>query len=214
MLQAKSTKKGTGIKLLGHRDDLESLHETLHFLCGETEAEIDRHEHALSLAYEVRKAFEGQRLHSNNNDGEQLFGTQLTWPHVLFYASYFRQLAGYRPTNKEHQANLARLEYCIESALVEYDAKIGLEVISLYPGIATVEANFYAGYVPDITYTWLYDSGQGKMRFRRLPVFIQSLHIMSPGYQQYAMMLEREAKKHGCSPHQLQDARDWPEIEW
>ncbi len=213
MLHAISTKKGTGIELFGHRDDLESLHDTLHFLCGDSETDLDRHEHALSLAYEIRKAFEGQRLNRDSEYGE-LFGTQLTWPHVIFYTSYFRHLAGYRSTNKEHQANLARLEFCVESSLVEYDAKIGLEVVSLYSGIGAAGANFYAGYVSDIIYTWLYDSGHGKMRFRRLPVLVQSLHVSAPQYRLYALTLEREAKKHGCSPHQLSDSRDWPEIEW
>ena len=116
MLYAIPTKKGTGVKLFGHSDDLKNLHETLHFLCGESEAELDRNEHALSVAYEIRKAFEGQRERQNSESGE-LFGTRLTWPHIIFYTSYFRQLAGYRSANKEHQSNLARLEYCVESAI-------------------------------------------------------------------------------------------------
>lgn len=213
MLYATPTKKGTGMELFGHRDDLENLHETLHFLCGESEGELDRNEHALSLAYEIRKAFEGQREQRNSEYGE-LFGTRLTWPHVIFYTSYFRQLAGYRSTNKEHLSNLARLEHCVESALVEYDPKAGLEVISTYPAIGAIPPNFYDDYISDVIYSFLYDSGSGKMRFRRLPVLIRSLYPMSPEYRQYAAMLEREAKKHGCSPRQLRDAREWPEIEW
>src|SRR5690606_41574235 len=120
MLYSQSTKKGTGIELFGHRDDLVSLHETLHFLCGEFDDELDRHEHALSLAYEIRKAFEWQRLQRASEHGE-LLGTQLTWPHVIFYTSYFRQLAGFRATTKEHQANLTRLEYGVWSSPLECD---------------------------------------------------------------------------------------------
>ena len=213
MLYATSTKKGTGVELFGEENALVSLHETLHFLCGISESDLDRHEHALSLAYEIRKAFERQRLCRSTESGE-LLGTQLAWPHLLFYTAYFRHLAGYRATTKEHQDRLAALENAVESALVGYDAKVGSEVISLYPCIGSVASNFYAGYVEDITYSWLYDSGSGKMRFRRLPALVRALHIFSTQYQQYAMMLEREAKKLGCSPRQLQDTREWPEIEW
>ena len=213
MLYAAPTKKGTGLELFGHADDLENLHETIHFLCGGSEGALDQHEHALSVAYEIRKAFERQRDIRRSEFGEQ-YGTQFVWPHIVFYVSYFRQLAAYRPTNKEHLANLMRLEFCLESALIEYDAKVGAEVVSLYPMVGAVNPDFYDGYVSDITYSFLYEGGSGKMRFRRLPAMVKSMAQFSPEYRDYAAMLEREAKKHGCSPHQLRDSREWPEIEW
>jgi len=213
MLYATPTKRGTGLQLFGHRDDLENLHETLHFLCGGAEGEIDRHEHALSLAYEIRKAFEGQREQIDSEYGT-MFGTRLTWPHVIFYTSYFRQLAGFRSTNKEHQSNLARLEYCVESALLEYEPKTGLEVVSMYPTMGALAPDFYDSYLSHILYIFLFESGSGKMRFRRLPVLLESLSPLSQEYRQYAAMLERESKKQGCSPHVLHDSREWPDIEW
>ena len=213
MLQAAPTKNGTGLELFGHTDDLESLHETIHFLCGTSVGEIDQHEHALSVAYEIRKAFERQRKIRRTDSGEQ-YGTQFVWPHIIFYVSYFRQLAAYRPTNKEHQSNLIRFEFCLESALIEYDAKVGAEVVSLYPMVGAVTTDYYVSYISDITYSFLYEGGAGKMRFRRLPAMVKSMAQVSPEYRDYASMLEREAKKHGCSPHQLRDSREWQEIEW
>ncbi len=44
------------------------------------------------------------------------------------------------------------------------------------------------------------------MRFRRLPVLLRSLFPMSAEYQAFAEMLEREAKKAGCSPYELHDS--------
>lgn len=213
MLFATPTKKGTGLALFGHADDLENLHETIHFLCGESEGAQDQHEHALSIAYEIRKAFERQREVRDTEYGEQL-GTLFVWPHILFYTSYFRQLAARRPTNKEHQSNLSRLEYCVESALVEYDPKIGAEVVSSYPMIGAVTPGFLDSYVSEITYSFLYEGGTGKMRFRRLPTLIRSMAQWSQAYQAYEKMLEREATKHGCLPSQLRDSREWSEIEW
>lgn len=213
MLHAAPTKKGAGLELFGHADDLENLHETIHFLCDGPVGALDQHEHALSVAYEIRKAFERQREVRETESGEQ-YGTQFLWPHIIFYVSYFRQLAAYRPTNKEHQSNLLRLEYCLESAMVEYDAKVGAEVVSLYPTVGSVTQDFYDSYIADITYSFLYEGGSGKMRFRRLPALVRAMAQFSSEYRDYAAMLEREAKKHGCSPHQLRDSREWLDFEW
>ncbi|MDC0663572.1 DUF6904 family protein [Marinobacter sp. SS21] len=213
MLHATPTKKGTGLALFGHADDLENLHETIHYLCDAPNGAADQHEHALSVAYEIRKAFERQRETRKSPSGTQ-FGTRFVWPHIIFYTSYLRQLAAYRPTNKEHQSNLARLEYCVESALVGYDPKVGSEVVSIYPSIGAVTPDFLDGYVTDVAYSYLYEGGSGKLRFRRLPALIRSMAQWSPEYLEYSAMLEREAKKHGCSPHELHDSREWPDIEW
>lgn len=213
MLHASPTKKGTGLVLFGCADDLKSLHETIHFLCGGPEGASYNQEDALSIAYEIRKAFEMKREIRSFESGEQ-YGTQFVWPQIIFYVSYFRHVAAFRPTNKEHLANLMRLEYCLESALIEYDAKIGNEVLSLYPIVGSVTAGFYHGYISDITYSYLYESGSGKIRFRRLPALVSSMAQFSSEYRAYADFLEREAKRRGCLPSQLQDSREWSEIEW
>lgn len=213
MLHAYPTKSGTGIDLFGHRDDLEALHETIHYLCGDTQAESERHEHALSVAYDLRKSFEGSRDARQTEYG-QLYGTQYTWPYILFYTSYYRHLAGYKSTTKMHQANLTLLEYCLESALIEYDAKVGAEMISLYRGVGDVTQEYYINFTSQVFYDFLFQSASGKMRFRRLPALIKSMYQWSPQYQDYAAMLEKEAKRHNCSPHMLQDNREWPDIKW
>ena len=213
MLHAAPTKKGTGLALFGHADDLENLHETIHYLCDVSDGALDQHEHALSVAYEIRKAFERQRETRDTESGRQ-YGTQFVWPHIIFYTSYFRHLAAHRPTNKEHQSNLTRLEYCVESALIEYDPKVGAEVVASYHPVGAVTPDFFGGYVSDVMYSFLYEGGSGKMRFRRLPSLVRSMAEWSQEYREYAAMLEREAKKHGCSPHQLRDTREWPAIEW
>jgi hypothetical protein len=213
MLHVKPTQKGTGIELFGHHDDLESLYETVHYLCGDTQAESEQHEHALSFAYELRKSFERCRGIRQSEYGE-LYGTQHCWPYILFYTSYFRHLAAYRPTNKLHQSNLMQLEYAVESALIEYDAKIGAEIIDLYRGIGDVAASYQVSFVEEIMYEFLYLSASGKMRFRRLPALIKAMYPMSSQYQSYADRVQRIAKKYNCSPEQLTDDRQWPEIKW
>ncbi len=213
MLHAYPTKRGTGVELFGHHDDLESLHETIHFLCGESQAEIEQHEHALAVAYDLRKSFERCRDIRQTSHGE-LLGTQYAWPYVIFYTSYYRHLAGYKATTKLHQANLNQLEYCIESALLEYDAKVGGEVVALYRSVGDVTDTYYTSYIMKLLYDFLFQSSSGKMRFRRLPALIRSMHQWSSEYQDYAAMLEQQAKKQGCSPRQLRDSRQWGDIQW
>ena len=213
MLRAAPTKKGTGLTLAGHADDLVSLHETLHFLCAGLDRNSDGHEHALSIAYEVRKAYEHQRESYQTESGE-LLSTRFVWPQILFYTSYFRQLAAYCNTNKEHQSNLARLEHCVETALVEYDVKVGSELVAIYPTVWAATDKYLDSYVESVTHSFLYEGGTGKLRFRRLPMLVRSMHPLSSEYRAYSEMLEHEAKKHGCKPSDLRDSRPWPEIEW
>ncbi len=152
MLFAEPTKKGVGLTLYGDYNDLRSLHETIHVLCGdEGGCYSGQHEHALSIAYDLRKAYEGKRKSKSIGDnGDTYLGVNLIWTHALFYSSFFRQCAGFQPTNKEHQANLYRFEYCIENALLEYDLKIGSEVIK-YSSVGFVSQEFLFSFVDYIT---------------------------------------------------------------
>ena len=213
MLNAVPTKKGAGLELIGHPDDFQSLHETLHSLCEAAPGGLDQHEHALSVAYEIRKAFEGQRGVIETELG-MLCSTPFIWPHILFYAGYFRQLAGQCPTTKGDQANLYALEDCIESALIEYDAKTGMELAKAYLSVGAVSQNYFIQFIEDVCFEFLFGGSSGKMRFRRLPKLLKSMSEFSLDYQAYAQMLEKEAKRLDCSPHELSDSRDWPDIDW
>ncbi len=63
MLFAEPTKRGIGLTLYGDYSDLCSLHETVHVLSGNGDSGFnDQQEHVLSVAYELRKAYEEQRV--------------------------------------------------------------------------------------------------------------------------------------------------------
>jgi hypothetical protein len=53
-----------------------------------------------------------------------------------------------------------------------------------------------------------------KKRFQELPRMLKSLYWMSPEYNAFAIELKEQAEKHGCSPHELHDNRDWPRFRW
>lgn len=216
MLFSEPTQKGVGIALFGDVDDLRDLHETVHALCHDGAAgHDDQQTHALSLAYEVRKAYEGQREERPRVAGQgRYYGFRMTWPAVLFHASYLRQCAAFRPTRKDHHANLYRLEHCIESALLEYDPKVGAEVLRHSAGIGFVSKGYVSSFVDDVAYQYIYEGGSGKMRFRRLPQLLRTMAEWSEEYRSYAQQMQTLAARHQCSVYQLRDTREWSDFDW
>jgi hypothetical protein len=213
MLFAEPTKQGIGLSLYGDYNDLRSLHETIHVLCSNEYS--SQHEHTLSLAYDVRKAYEGQRESKCVDEGGvDYLGVKVIWTYALFYASFMRQCAGFQPTNKEHQSNLYRFEHCIENALLEYHPKIGSEIINVYSHIGFVSQKFLFDFVDDVSYRYVYGGGTGKMRFKLLPQLLMQLREWSDEYKKFEEYMNTQAKLQNCSIHQLHDMREWAEFEW
>lgn len=217
MLVARPTKYGGGIELFGDTHDLHSLHQTIHSLTSSGPLSYEQEEVIHSLAYEVRHAYQGDRLTEGFGSGDAVikyYGTQILWPEVIFSASQLRHAAAYSVTQREHQANLFRLEYLIESCLISYDAKIGQEVIGWWQRLPMVPQDFLAGFLSDRCYSYAYEGSVGKLRFKRLPQIIRSMWFMSNEYQTYHEYMWNIAKERDCHPNQLHDMREWPEIKW
>ncbi len=213
---AEPTKQGVGLILYGDYNDLRSLHETIHSLCGDAGGcHSVQHEHALSMAYDLRKAYEGKReSKSVGEGGDTYLGVKLVWTYALFYASFFRQCAGFQPTNKEHQANLYHFEFCIENALLKYEPKIGSEIINSYSSIGFVSQKFLFSFVDDVSFQYIYQGGTGKMRFKRLPQVLRQFHEWSSEYKEHEEFMTLQAKQQNCSVHDLRDMREWPDFKW
>ena len=152
MLQGYPTKNGTGISIFGDFADLENLYETVHEIAeplNENDIQLKgQWQLLLNFAYDIRKAYSGQRLIDKvtyNGDGHKipLFGFQCVWTDVLIFISTLRHNAGYLPTNKKNQANLFRLEEVVERALFSYDTE-GANTIQQYLGQRINIANPYA----------------------------------------------------------------------
>jgi hypothetical protein len=123
MIFANPTKYGAGITVYGDLHDFQNLHETTHHLTELSPLIDGRGEFVLGLAYEVRHAYQGDRemlkLPADLMESETTtyFGFRELWPNFLMQLGLLRWAAGFQPTNKEHHANLFRLEACAESAL-------------------------------------------------------------------------------------------------
>jgi hypothetical protein len=216
MLYAIPTKRGYGITLYGDYNDLESLHGTIHLICDENSYGVYSHkERTLSIAYKIRKAYERkQQKIIDKEHGSIDYATNIDWPAVLFYASFLRHAAGFCPTTKKDQANLYRFEYCIESALVSYDYNIGTDILRWYDTTGCVSKDFIISFIDEITYEYLYGGLSGKRNFRRLPELLRNIRSSSDEYRGFAEYIKAEAQKNDCTPDQLWDSRDWPEIKW
>ena len=218
MIYAEPTKKGVGVSLYGDAFDLSSLHTTVHELVHISRLTEEQGDMLLGLAYEVRHAKQGDREVVEREVGPDQFTTYykftLPWIPVLFDLHYLREIAGYANSSKEHQANLFRLEYAVESALKDYDAKVGREVIDQYRRLPWFSKEYLTSYIEDCTYQYIYSGSTGKMRFRRLPSIIRSFDERSSDYKAYHKNIWGQANKHNVHPTQLVDTSDWPDIEW
>lgn len=216
MLYAIPTKRGYGVTLYGDYNDLQSLHGTIHLICDDNSYGVySPKEKALSIAYEIRKAYEGKRQKIIDEEhGSTYYATNIDWPRALFYASFLRHAAGFCSTTKKDQANLYRFEYCIESALASYDYNTARDILYWYDTIGCVSRDFIISFVDEITYEYLYGGLSGKRNFKRLPDLLRCIRSSSDEYTQFEKDIKAEAQKNNCRPDQLWIERDRPEIKW
>ncbi len=219
MLISKPTKKAAGIEIYGDYRDLESLHETIHHLCEDSILVDHMEDYLLGLAYEIRHAYQGDRLKRNfgnkGRDGVQYFGTQLLWPQFLVQLSLLRHAAGSKPTNHEHQANLYRFEHITLDALVQIDPKIAGIIFPMLPGLSIINStNYLFQFIDSLTLEYVTEFKSKRARINELPEIMRALSPMSEDYELFEKTMMIQAKEHGCSPLELTDTEEWPEFDW
>ena len=120
MLIGRPTKYGAGITLAGDYIDLRDLRETIHYFASD-EGPLPPHhgEFVQGLAYDVRHAYQGDRRVETVDSqiaNSTYFAVDIIWPIFLVQVAMLRAVASYIPTERTHQANLYRLEACVEHA--------------------------------------------------------------------------------------------------
>jgi hypothetical protein len=222
MLQAHPTKNGTGVAIFGDYADLTSLYDTVHDIAktlDENDTKIKgQNQLLMNLAYEIRKAFSGDRLKDKikfkGHDNELLYyGFQCVWTDILIFLSALRQNAGYCQTDKLHQSNLYLLEYIIEKALFSYDAE-GANNISQFIGQRINVSNQYVFIIYQALHIRFVTETLGKKRFRNIPLLLVDYFI--EGRQEYMDLIrsfEVSAKMRNCEITDL-EFDDFPDIIW
>lgn len=127
MLQGYPTRNGTGITIYGDYNDLRTLYWMVIKISERPSLIADDPQSVtlMAFAYEVRKAYSGQRLKEElifDEDRKiEYLGFQYLWTDLLLILNVLRYQAGYVATNELDQANLYLHEHITKKALESYD---------------------------------------------------------------------------------------------
>jgi len=110
-----------GLRILSHTDILREFHDILHDVNERSPLIADKEGVFLALAYDVRKAYEGQRIvrKSAKSDpyGVTRVGVDILWPTILVQCRMLRSALGFIDTTKRRQAFAYALEAIVEEGL-------------------------------------------------------------------------------------------------
>jgi len=94
MLNYEIVDKHEGLRLLGSADDFRRFHAILHDVNERSPVVFDKEGVFIALAYDVRKAYEGQRLvrKATKHDpySGPMLGVDILWPTILVQCRMFR----------------------------------------------------------------------------------------------------------------------------
>lgn len=123
MLAYKPLKNNAGVMLTGDYLTLKSLHSVLHEINEGCPIIKDKEGVFVALAYDVRKALEGQRTKIKPPKGYPeigpIFGVEILWPVLLLQTRMMRVYMGFMATTKLQQAHAYAIEALVESAIEE-----------------------------------------------------------------------------------------------
>ncbi|WP_291858561.1 hypothetical protein [Marinilabilia sp.] len=225
MLHITPTPRGIGVKLWGAHEDLNSFYEVIGKYWGEERnltmtGSENRDKLISSFSYEVRKAFEGQRLKKKIDHSEidevQYFGAEISWIHFLFFLAALKFNMRYSETTKFDIAMLLQVEYWLEKAMKDFDEIGARKLIGFIDG-GIYEANEYIyHYMRKINMDFVMQGG-GKKAFRELPELLEKAVFFTDEYEAYQTFLENEAKRLGCTVNDLEiddDYVDYEGVKW
>jgi hypothetical protein len=203
MLIGEATKYGTGIILFGDYVDLINLHETIHTLSGDDESiETD---YFLSFAYDIRKAYDGQREKKILGSGQEIstyYGFKTFWIDFIVILNRLRERAGYISTSKGIQSNLYRLEAIAESTIRDYVPEIADDILK-YIFIYKISYIKYLEPLMAHIVQNCVNALPGKNRLLKLKKELILLNLGSFEHIEFKKMIEQEAKKLGCDIEKL-----------
>lgn len=221
MLKTFPTKRGTGISIFGLADDLQYMYNVIHLLANSLdEGDLQlkgRHQLLMNFAYEVRKAYQGQRLKKPfiQASGEEIiyYGFNIVWTDILIFQNVLRGQAGYMETTKRLQSVLYALEAGITDALNSYDPESAEEIIAFTENRFLVRG-LYCFIIYQAVHIEFVLQPSGKRRFKKLPELLGSYFSeYHDNHTQLIESLKTSAKQQNCEITDLGYA-EFPEIKW
>jgi hypothetical protein len=146
MLTYERLKNWAGIAIFGDYLSLRSLHEIVHDVNDRSPIIRDKEGFFLGLAYDLRKAYQGERLKDEARpEVGARYGVEFLWPAILVQSRQLRDSLAYIDHTKEHQAVTYGLESILEDAISrEFEGKseaIRTEWQRLQPSQSFLEDN-------------------------------------------------------------------------
>jgi hypothetical protein len=212
------TKNYAGVILYGDYYDLKDLYETIYHVV-ENFPYNSHHifkDYALGLCYDIRHAYEGQReikeLGFDERDSAKYYGVKILLPVLLFQYKLIRWFKGFVTITNNHQANLFRLESCIENALKEIDAEIADQCMLHFTYNSGITDKYLRIFIDSLSIEYM-EKTKAK-RKSSLVSMLNSMSELSPEYRDFHKMAVERAVELNCKPEKLNYNYDEKEIIW
>ena len=214
MLSYRPLKNNAGILLCGDYLTLKALHEVVHVVNEKSPLIHNKEGVFLSFAYDIRKAYEGQRqvLQPAPHAPEIgiRYGVEMLWPMLLMQSRMLRASLAYFDSDKQQQSLAYALELVIETAIAQ-ELKSQADIITyrwsrIDPAIPWPEQKINGR-------SALFCSWSKAERLKKLPDLLASLDPMYTLFYEHAM---KNGKPNLLSPAELDewDGMDWPDPKW
>ncbi|WP_027670526.1 DUF6904 family protein [Rheinheimera baltica] len=213
MLEFRLTPNHAGIALWGDFCTLSRLHEFVHHVVEQSDYIEDKEGFVLGLAYDFRKAYQGERSEEYRGDFEderyRIFGVEILWPVLLTQIGILRQAMAFIPTSKLDQAVMFELEYVVESAVRSAMPAAADEIIFRIKAIGNASYMHVDSILDSRISYFIRLSPQ-----QRLTTLAKVLQTFDP---MYGIMALSDAK---FSPDVIpptaftNSGEDWPDFEW
>jgi len=122
VLQFDLTKRHAGVVLWGDTWSLRAVHDLVHKVNEESPLVQNKEGFLLRLAYDVRKAYEGQREKAVREwfeDKCPIYGVHILWPVLITQVALLRAGMAFIPTDRMDQSVTYELEHLIDRAVRE-----------------------------------------------------------------------------------------------
>lgn len=213
MLDYKLTPHHAGVALWGDFATLRRLHSFVHHVVEESDYIEDKEGFVLTLAYDVRKAYEGRRSQDyraySEDDRCRIYGVEVLWPVLLVRVGVLRQAMAFIPTNKLDQAIMFELEHVVESAVRAAMPILADEVIHRMRCIGSA-SYMHLDSVLDSRCRYFIEL-PAKQRLKALPKLMETFDPM------YEFLAETGvSRRPGAIPPDafVGNAEGWPDFEW
>lgn len=216
MLFSKPTPKGTGLEIWGDFNDLRCLYDVMTYLAkpssSENTPEYERNDRLLTIVpYEVRHAFQGQRLKRNNVDNgydglkTTYYGFRVDWITIIYTLSALRYNSGHEPTDSFVQGWLYLLENNIKEAMNMYDAN-GSKMLELIIERGVDVSTKYVYLMHQHTLSYYLSMKPTKSRFRSIPALLTDRNKAKT----IISSIDKYIKGYDCSISEIESADDIP----